>query len=56
MKNKENCIKTLLTAFEARNDKLHKEIEENEKAMQEMRSELEQILESEELLDPKVVA
>lgn len=56
MKNKENCIKTLLTAFEARNDKLHKEIEENEKVIEEMRSELEQLVESEELLETKGVA
>lgn len=51
MKNKINYINTLLTAFEARNEKLHEEIKRNEQAMEEMRSELTQMMESSEVID-----
>ena len=51
MKNKINYINTLLTAFEARNEQLHEEIKENEKAMEEMRKELTELTSSEELFE-----
>lgn len=51
MKNKINYINTLLTAFESRNEQLHEEIKRNEQAMEEMRSELTQIMESTEVID-----
>lgn len=51
MKNKINYINTLLTAFEARNEQLHDEIKRNEKAIEEMRSELMQIMENTEIID-----
>lgn len=50
-KNKINYINTLLTAFESRNEQLHEEIKRNEQAMEEMRSELTQIMESTEIID-----
>ena len=50
-KNKTEYIKTLLTAFENRNEQLHEEIEQNEKSMAEMRSELMQIMETTEIID-----
>ncbi len=51
MKNKINYINTLITAFEARNEVLNEEIKRNERAMEEMRSELTQIMESTEVID-----
>lgn len=51
MKNKINYINTLLTAFESRNEQLHEEIKRNEQAMEEMRSELTQMMESTEVID-----
>lgn len=51
MKNKINYINTLLTAFEARNEQLHEEIKENEKAIEEMRKELTELTSSEELFE-----
>ena len=51
MKNKINYINTLLTAFEARNEQLHEEIRENEKAMEEMRKELSELTSNEELFE-----
>lgn len=51
MKNKINYINTLLTAFEARNEQLHEEIKENEKAMEEMRKELTELTSNEELFE-----
>lgn len=51
MKNKINYINTLLTAFEARNEQLHEEIKENEKAMEEMRKELSELTSNEELFE-----
>ena len=51
MKNKINYINTLLTAFEARNEQLQEEIKRNKQAMDEMRSELTQIMESTEVID-----
>ncbi len=51
MKNQINYINTLLSAFEARTEQLHEEIEENEKAMKEKRDELNQIIESNERID-----
>lgn len=50
-KNKINYINTLLTAFESRNEQLHEELKRNEQAMEEMRSELTQIMESTEIID-----
>ncbi len=52
MKNKINYINTLLTAFEARNEQLHEEIKENEKAIEEMRKELSELTSNEELFEP----
>lgn len=51
MKNKINYINTLLTAFESRNEQLHEEIKKNEQAIEEMRNELNQIMESTEIVD-----
>ncbi len=52
MKNKITYINTLLTAFEARNEQLHEEIRENEKAMEEMRKELTELTSNDELFEP----
>lgn len=51
MKNKINYINTLLTAFESRNEQLHDEIKRNEQAMEEMRNELTQIMETSEVVE-----
>ena len=57
MKNKINSISALLTAFESRNEQLHDEIKKNEEAIEEMKAELDGLLESEteqNLIDSKI--
>lgn len=48
MENKIKSIRTLLAAFESRNEILHEEIKKNEEAMEEMKAELSDIMESNE--------
>lgn len=47
MKNKINSINALLSAFESRNEQLHDEIKKNEEAIDEMKAELQTLLEDE---------
>ena len=46
MENKIKSIRALLAAFESRNEILHEEIKKNEEAMEEMKAELTDIMES----------
>lgn len=46
MENKIKSIRALLAAFESRNEILHEEIKKNEEAMEEMKAELSDIMES----------
>jgi len=48
MENKIKSIRALLAAFESRNEILHEEIKKNEEAMEEMKAELSDIIESKE--------
>lgn len=48
MKEQISNIKSLLSAFETRNELLHEEIKRNEKAMTEMQEELSTLLAKEE--------
>lgn len=45
MKNKINSINALLSAFESRNEQLHEEIKKNEEAINEMKEELQELME-----------
>lgn len=49
MENKIKSIRTLLAAFESRNEILHEEIKKNEEAMAEMKAELSDIIEKRDL-------
>lgn len=49
MENKINSINALLSAFESRNEQLHEEIKKNEEAIDEMKAELQTLLEDEAL-------
>lgn len=51
MDSKIKSIKTLLAAFESRNEILHEEIKKNEEAIEEMRAELSVIIESKDFED-----
>lgn len=44
MENKINSINALLSAFESRNEQLHEEIKKNEEAINEMKAELNAIM------------
>lgn len=49
MENKIKSIRALLAAFESRNEILHEEIKKNEAAIEEMKAELSDIIERNEL-------
>lgn len=57
MENKINSINALLSAFESRNEQLHEEIKKNEKAINEMKAELAELMSAEGIaLETKMVA
>jgi len=51
MENKINSINAILTAFETRNEQLHEEIRKNEEAINEMKEEIKNLLEEENVIN-----